>query len=172
VLLGLVILCCDGVLAHVRGVLLIGVFDELAHLATASIILVAVRRRQWLRQHSRETVVVLASAVLIDLDHVPLYAGVPGISLGGRPYSHSLLTVAVLLLIAVGMPAFRRRWPLAMAAGVCLHLLRDVSTGPGVLLAWPVRDEEVLAPYHVYAAVCASAVVVATLRLARPIGST
>lgn len=92
--------------------------------------------------------VVLAAAVLVDLDHVPLYAGVPGVAAaGGRPLTHGLLTVAVLLLLGRRLPA--ARWA---ALGVCLHLLRDLATGPGVPLLWPL-DLVVRVPWAAYAVV-------------------
>jgi inner membrane protein len=76
-----------------------------------------------------------------------------------------LLSVGVLLLVAAVMPANRRRWPLAMAVGVGLHLVRDVATGPGVLLVWPISDREFVAPYSAYLLLCLALAVIATLRV-------
>jgi inner membrane protein len=166
-LLVMLVFTCDHVLGSLRSVLLIGAVDEPAHLATACLVLVAAQRLEWLRAHPKEIGIVLASAVLIDLDHIPLYAGLPHVALGGRPYSHSLLTVAALLLISAVMPSGRRRWVVAMAAGLGLHLVRDVATGPGVLLVWPISADEVLVPYPAYLTLCLALAVVGTVRLIR-----
>ncbi len=120
---------------------LLGLLDEPAHLATAGLALLAAgvvdRRALW----------VLAGSVGIDADHVPLYLGVPHVeAAGGRPFTHCLLTVVVLLLAGLRWPVLR-----LLAAGVGLHLVRDVATGPGVPLLWP-HDVAVLLPYALYAA--------------------
>jgi inner membrane protein len=124
--------------------------DEPAHLLTAWLVLAAATART-----ARLPLLpwVLTGAVLLDLDHVPLYLGADiAVSPGGRPVSHSLLTVA-LLLVAAGAV---RRWrvPLAgLALGVATQLLRDLATGPGVPLLWPVLAQDVLLPYPPYGVV-------------------
>ena len=139
----------------------IGVLDEPAHLLTAWLVLAAATRRTALL---RLTPWVLAGAVLIDLDHVPLYLGADvAATPGGRPVTHSLLTVLVLL-IAAG--TVRRWWVptagLALATGA--HLLRDLSTGPGVPLLWPVADGDVRLPYWTYLLVLGALTAVAGAR--------
>lgn len=135
--------------------------DEPAHLLTAWLVLAAATPRT-----ARLPLLpwVLAGAVLLDLDHVPLYLGADiAVSPGGRPVSHSLLTVAVLLAAAGAV----RRWrvPLAgLALGVATQLLRDLSTGPGVPLLWPALAEDVLLPYLPYALVLVTLAAVATAR--------
>ena len=137
--------------------------DEPAHLLTAWLVLAA-----GVRSTRRPLLPwVLAGAVLLDLDHVPLYLGADiAVSPGGRPVSHSLLTVVVLLVAAAGV----RRWrvPLAgLALGVATQLLRDLSTGPGVPLLWPALAEDVLLPYLPYALVLVALAAAATARRLR-----
>ena len=122
--------------------LLLGLLDEPAHLATSGLVLLAVG------VGGRPALLALAASVLIDVDHVPLYLGVPGVeAAGGRPLTHSLVTLLVLGLLSL-------RWSVArwVALGVALHLLRDAFTGPGLPLLWPL-DVVVLLPYALYAAV-------------------
>ena len=102
----------------------------------------------------------------IDIDHVPLYTFAPGFDVGGRPPTHSLLTVLVLAGVAVLIPAVRTPFA-GLALGVCLHFVRDVATGPGVPLLWPLHDSAVRVPYAAYLAVLAVAVGVATWRIFR-----
>ena len=94
-------------------------------------------------------VITLAASVALDLDHLPLYLGAP-MGAEGRPPTHSLLTVAVL---ATGGLLMRRHRSdlLAGSLGVALHLVRDVATGPGVPLWWPISSHPVIAPYAGYA---------------------
>jgi inner membrane protein len=132
-----------------------GALDEPGHLLTAWLVLNAVpaaRGRIWRW--------ALLGAVLIDLDHVPLVLwGGPVTEFGGRPVTHSLATVAVLAAAALAAP--RLRIPAGgLAVGVLLHLLRDLATGPGVPLLWPLRPENVLVPYWVYALLVVAAAVV------------
>jgi inner membrane protein len=148
--------------------LLLGLLDEPAHLATAWLFLAA-----FLPGRARALGPwVLVGAVAIDADHVPLYlwdalAAAPG----ARPVPHSLLTVAVLAAAAVASP--RLRSPLlGLALGVVLHLVRDLATGPGVPLLWPFGPAKVIVPYAVYLLVLAVVAVVAVVRrsLATPFG--
>lgn len=135
--------------------------DEPAHLLTAWLVLAAATART---AGLRLLPWVLAGAVLLDLDHVPLYLGADiAVSPGGRPVTHSLLTVAVLL---AGAAAIRRwRVPLAgLAFGVATQLLRDLATGPGVPLLWPALVEDLRMPYLPYALVLVALAVAATAR--------
>ncbi len=137
-----------------------GLLDEPAHLLTAWLVLTALlparydRLRPW----------ALLSAVAVDLDHVPLYLwGVGTATLEGRPVTHSLAFAA--LLLGTSAVAGRLRVPLAgLGLGVLLHLVRDIATGPGVPLVWPVDDASVLVPYAVYAGVLVLITITAVLR--------
>lgn len=148
-------------------VLLTGLLDEPAHLATAALVLLGVAGGPRLARHPVLTVSALAASMLIDIDHVPLYAGVPHIADGGgRPFSHSLTTVAVLgaVWLATG-----RRWPVLAGAaiGVCLHFVRDVATGPGLQLFWPATSEVIRLPYAWYFVVVVALGVAASARALR-----
>jgi inner membrane protein len=142
-----------------------GLLDEPAHVLTAWLCLTALgaplvpgRRERW----------VLAGTVLIDLDHLPLYVDHEGWAVdGGRPPTHSLGLLLLLLLVAVSIP----RWGTAaagLAVGVLFHLLRDLATGPGVPLFWPFGSL-VGIPYPAYVAVLVVAAAAAVLHgLGRP----
>lgn len=144
----------------------VGLLDEPAHLATAALFLVA-----FLPARARAVVPwALAGAVLIDLDHLPFYLwGALTTDDAGRPLTHSLATVLVLAtagVLAGALTAGRARTALVgLALGVALHLVRDLGTGPGVPLWWPVSGHGVLLPYVTYAALTAAVAVVAGARL-------
>jgi len=106
--------------------LVIGVFDEPAHLASAAL----VSRRP----------AFLVGAVLPDLDHIPL-ALAPDHPKGGdpRPKSHCLLLTATVALVSP-----------AAAAGTLVHFARDLADDSGVPLLWPLSDRAVKVPYPLY----------------------
>ena len=136
-------------------VVVTGLLDEPAHLLTAWLGLAAVgamssRFWPWI---SRIWPWTLAGAVVIDVDHLPLYLwDEPLHAAGGRPVSHSLTTIVVLLAVALAARRLRAA-AVGLAAGVFMHLVRDVATGPGVPLLWPLLDVNVLVPYRAYLAV-------------------
>jgi inner membrane protein len=139
----------------------VGLLDEPAHLATAWLALAALTprlpRRVWLA--------ALVASVAVDVDHVPLYLTDGAFSVsGGRPPTHSLFLVAALAAPAL---LLRAHWLLGAAAGVLLHLVRDVATGPGVPLLWPASEVTVRVPYAPYAVVLLVLAVTAAAR-ARP----
>jgi membrane-bound metal-dependent hydrolase YbcI (DUF457 family) len=146
--------------------------DEPAHLATGLLFLLALLA---LVRSRRPTPAFLAAAVVasvaIDLDHLPGLLGWHGLTSGvPRPYTHSLVTP--LALIAVGLIAGGRARPIAFGAafGVGAHLFRDLFTGPGVALLWPLSSTAVRPPYVVFAlalALTAGAIVVAAARVGR-----
>lgn len=138
------------------------VLDEPAHLLTAWVLLL-VTGLLWRRLAAW----ALVGAVAIDLDHVPLYWGWEDIAPdGGRPFTHSLATVGVLVA-AAAVPKLRAAG-LGLAVGVLLHLVRDLGTGPGVPLWWPFSGESVTVPYEVYAAgLSLAALLAATAALRR-----
>jgi inner membrane protein len=143
-----------------------GMTDEVAHGATAALGLLALFSGSTLVRHATAVIAALLASVLIDLDHLLLYAGVPHVAAEGRPYSHSAATVGLLLVLSW---AWRRHRVLlsAAAVGVALHLLRDVSTGPG-LPVWSSHGwTDVRLPYSWYVAALAGFVVVAVGRRLR-----
>jgi inner membrane protein len=153
------ILLIDGALrAKAPPLPVLAVLDESAHLMTAALILATLPRAvvklwPW----------VLASAVAIDVDHLPIYLGASRFTVdGGRPPSHSLALV-LLLLAGAARPALRKPL-LGLAAGVSAHIVRDMATGPGVPLLWPLLQENLLIPYPVYAGLMVVSMVGATVR--------
>lgn len=159
-----VVYLIDRAMDGARSRLAIGLLDEPGHLVTAALVLLAAVGGRRLAAAPVFTVAALAGAVLIDIDHIPLYAGVPYIAdHGSRPYSHSLTTVLVLLVLWL---VTGRRWSVlaGAAAGVGLHLFRDVASGPGVMLYWPVSTDEVRIPHAWYLALLLGIAVVATVR--------
>ncbi len=77
--------------------------DEIAHLLTTLIVVWALGPRV----SERLLVPALIASVAIDLDHVPGRFGVDFLTAGApRPYTHSLLTIAVVLIVAA---CWRRR---------------------------------------------------------------
>ena len=136
--------------------------DWTGHLLTAALLLVVLPR--WAR--GKIWPWALIGSVAIDIDHMPLYTFAPGFEVGGRPPTHSLLTVLILGTVAVVIPA--ARIPFAgLALGVCLHVVRDVATGPGVPLLWPLHGSTVRVSYAAYLAVLVAAVGVGTWRIFR-----
>jgi inner membrane protein len=140
-----------------------GLLDEPAHVLTAWLALAAVGS---LGRASMPW--VLVGAVAIDVDHVPLYVWHALVtSSGGRPVTHSLTTITGLLLIAAALPRYRTA-AAGLAAGVLLHLTRDVATGPGIPALWPLWGHSVVFPYAVYVGFLAATATVATVRRLRP----
>ena len=159
-----VVLVLDAVVDRNWPLPVLGLFDEIGHLATAWVLLVALLPDRY------QSLVpwALLGAVLIDVDHIPLYAwGVGSATDGqGRPITHSL--AVVLVLVALSRLAGRLRTPLSgLALGVALHLVRDVVTGPGAALFWPIADNGVLVPYSLYVGLLCLAAARALLRPGR-----
>lgn len=55
--------------AHGTDLLVRGLLDEIGHLLTALVVVIAVRR--WTRVNRSAAAVTLIAAVIIDIDHVP-----------------------------------------------------------------------------------------------------
>jgi membrane-bound metal-dependent hydrolase YbcI (DUF457 family) len=121
----------------------------------------------------RFAVGALVGGVLIDLDHIPQYLGTEFLTRGTpRPYTHSLLMVVVVGVLAWRGPG---RWLLFMrgaALGLVVHLIRDMAEpgqNGGVSLFWPLSDWGVRVPYVLYALLMIALVLLAWLRAARPL---
>ena len=117
-------------------VLASGALDEVAHLATGALGLLALAC--FIDAPRRFYVAGLIASVAIDLDHIPLYLG-----LGNpdqRPVTHSLTTVLVIVVAAA--LSRRHRAVLAGAAtGLLIHFARDIAEGPpGVRMLWPLQN--------------------------------
>lgn len=137
-----------------------GVLDDSAHAATSGILLAAFLPRR----ASRLAPWALAGSVLIDLDHIPLFAwGALSTGPGGRPVTHSLPTVAALSVAGAIAPGLRKPL-LGLALGVGLHLVRDIATGPGLPLRWPAATTAARLPYLAYLGPLAAVAGAATVR--------
>ena len=138
-----------------------GPLDETAHLLTTLLVLWAVGGRAC----ERFLVPALIASVAIDLDHIPQRLGSDWLNAGTpRPYTHSLLTLAVVLLLSV---VWRRRRDvmLGIAIGLALHLWRDMAEPKGgVSLFWPFSDRSVTMPHASYLIVMAAVVATAAYR--------
>jgi membrane-bound metal-dependent hydrolase YbcI (DUF457 family) len=141
--------------------------DERAHLATCTVALLSLMVLARNRLPARFVAAALVASVAIDIDHLPRYLG-SHMMTGDlpRPYTHSLLLVAVLL--GLGLALKRRDQSLVvlgLAFGVSAHLLRDLATGPGVPMLWPVSSEAMVIPYPLFAG--SLALLVATIAVPR-----
>jgi inner membrane protein len=136
-------------------------WDETLHFLTAAIFVVPLH--PFIRRHSqlapRFIVATLAGGVLIDLDHVPGEVGSTILQAStGRPYTHSLATVLLLLAFSTFTPHRFRAILLGLAYGVSAHLFRDMATG-GISLWWPVELRKLTCPYDYYVLVLAGIIV-------------
>ncbi len=126
-----------------------GPLDEIAHLSTMIIILWALGPRV-----CRPTLwpAALVASVAIDVDHIPDRLGARWLTDGTpRPYTHSLLTVMLVLLLAWGWRRHRDVL-LAIALGIGVHFFRDLAEpGNGVALLWPLSNRGVSVPHALYA---------------------
>jgi inner membrane protein len=140
-----------------------GPLDETAHLMTTLLILWALGPRIC----TRFMVPALIASVAIDADHIPGQLGATWLTAGTpRPYTHSLLTIVVVLAIAA---VWRRRRDLVLgiAIGLALHFLRDLAEGDaGVSFLWPVSYHSFQYPHGVYVAIMVVVVMVDAARCA------
>jgi inner membrane protein len=128
--------------------------DWPAHLLTSGLVLSVLPRRPRLEP----ALWAVAMSVAIDLDHVPLYLGrTPVTGPGGRPASHSLTTPAILATAALLARGRLRTRLGGLAAGTLLHFVRDIGTGPGIPLLWPLRRGAIRIPRAAHLAVLGAA---------------
>jgi hypothetical protein len=133
------------VVLHRRKVpwLAIGIFDHPAHLATAELLALNVRRsKRWERG-------LLVGALLPDVDHIPLALQEEHPEDGDpRPNTHTPLAVVPVVAAAAvtGSDALR-----GVAVGMLTHYARDLAVGGGL----PMMGRTLRAPYSGYAVACA-----------------
>lgn len=151
-----VILAADAVVPEPRdSIWLAGALDESAHLATGVVTLGALGPVV----DGRLARGLIGASVLLDLDHVPQYAGAGWLTAGtARPYPHSLLA---LIGAVTTFCLLRRRAPQADATstaegvviGLCAHFVRDLAARePGMPLLWPIANRAFSIPRAVYVA--------------------
>jgi inner membrane protein len=140
-----------------------GPLDELAHLLTTLLFFWALGPRA----RERFLVPALIASVAIDLDHVPGRPGVNWLTAGTpRPYTHSVLTIAIVLASAYVLRR-RRDLLLGVAIGLAIHLWRDMGEGDsGVSLLWPISKHSFQYPHGAFVAVMAVLVVIDARRCA------
>jgi membrane-bound metal-dependent hydrolase YbcI (DUF457 family) len=136
--------------------------DESAHLLTAFLILATVP----VSLPARLVGGMLAGAVLIDLDHLPLILGSDLLTHEtNRPLSHCLLSIAVAVVLATLLPQAWRWLLLGLAAGFAAHFWRDLATSTaGVPLLWPMQTTGFRLPYVIYLVSLIGCVAMPTLR--------
>lgn len=127
--------------------------DEPAHLATCMVALLALAAFMPASPPRRFAAAALLASMAIDVDHIPGYLGSHLLN-GGlpRPYGHSALLVVAV--VGVGWASRRRdvrEVSLGVAFGISTHLFRDLATGPGVPLFWPISGDVVTFPYAIFA---------------------
>jgi inner membrane protein len=141
-----------------------GPLDETAHLLTTLLVLWTLGPRIC----KRFLAPALIASVAIDADHVPGRLGVSWLTAGTpRPYTHSLLTMVVVLAIAA---LWRRRRDLAVgvAIGLAIHFWRDMAEGGnGVSLLWPLSYHAFQYPHGVYLGLMTVVVLIGAARCVR-----
>lgn len=153
-----------------------GSFDEAAHLLTMLFVLWALGCRLD-RPFAKAALVI---SVAIDLDHIPQYLGWYGLTRGTpRPYTHSLLSILVVLLGAAWCSSRSRQaggaiWPrgseicFGLAVGLGIHFCRDMAEpGSGVSLLWPVSYRSFSFPHWTYVVAMVLIGAICLARLAR-----
>jgi inner membrane protein len=140
-----------------------GPLDEIAHLLTTLLVLWALGPRAC----RRFLAPALIASVAIDVDHLPGRLGADWLTAGTqRPYSHSLVTIAVVVAIALFWRP-RRDLVLGIAIGLAIHFWRDMGEGGGgVSIFWPISYHSFQYPYGVYVAAMAMFLAIDAVRCA------
>jgi inner membrane protein len=138
-----------------------GALDETAHALTMLLVLWALGRRSY----GPPMVPALVGSVAIDVDHIPRELGKCWLTAGTpRPYTHSLLTICVLLIVA-GLWRRRRMAIVAVALGVSVHFMRDLAeSSAGVSLLWPWSNRPFTIPHSAYLAGVALLIAITAMR--------
>ncbi|MGH2889643.1 MAG: metal-dependent hydrolase [Solirubrobacteraceae bacterium] len=138
-----------------------GLLDEIAHALTTLIVLWALGPRVC----RRFLIPALVASVAIDLDHIPGELGYYFLTRGTpRPYTHSLLTIVVVLFVAAVWRRRRDLW-VGVAIGLAIHLWRDMAeSNTGVALLWPFSYHAYALPHSRYLVVMAGFVAVCAIR--------
>jgi len=141
-----------------------GPLDETAHVLTTLLVLWALG--PWVTE--RLGVPALVASVVIDLDHVPDRLGLRWFTEGTpRPYTHSLLTLALVLGLAAHWRS-RRQLLLGVALGLTIHFWRDLAEpDSGVPLLWPISNHGFVLPHPIFVAGVLVTITVAVLRADR-----
>jgi inner membrane protein len=152
-----------------RPLLLRALTEETGHLLTATLLLAAIPMALPIRFVAG----VFVGAVAIDLDHLPLIFGSDLLTeQTNRPFTHCLLTIAIVAGLALLLPARWRGVGLGVAAGVAAHFWRDLATSTaGVPLLWPWLTVGFRLPYPLYLGVLLGCVVVTAMERRRHIAA-
>ena len=155
------VLACDLLIELTHpGFAALAPIDEIAHLATAGVLLLGVGVGD-----RRTAGVCLAAAVLMDLDHLPgVLASGPEIA-DARPATHSLVVPAVVACAGLALPPAHRWIAFAVAGGFTLHLVRDLATGPGAPALEPFSGGSVTVPYVAYVVLLGAATAAHVVRV-------
>jgi hypothetical protein len=142
--------------------------DEPAHAVTALLYTGALYSLLRRRLTTRIIAAAIVGGTLIDLDHLPDALGHDLLTVAGsRPFTHSLPTLGLLLLLAFRLHGTRRELALVAALALGSHFIRDLSYAP-VPLFWPIVPRGITIPYVVYAATLVACGLVIILRWRDP----
>jgi inner membrane protein len=165
------VLLLDALLPRTTSYLLFAVGDELAHVLTTGLGLLALAAAARGALPNSFAAGALVAGNLIDADHLPLMLGNDILTEGTpRPYSHSLTFVLALVVLGRLSQGWVAAALMGAAYGLAGHLLRDLGTG-SVALLWPVTHHGFDIPYLAYAIVLTIGACAATLLRSRSVPS-
>jgi uncharacterized protein YjbJ (UPF0337 family) len=151
---------------HFKGnVLGLAIADEVGHLATGLLVLLALAPQATMAFWAG----LLGASVLIDLDHIPDMLGSDWLTRGTpRPYPHSLSTIVVVLVVAALVKGRLRSALFGVALGLAAHFVRDLAEGStGVSLLWPITPAQQRLPLAAYLVLALVLVLIAIARAGR-----